>query len=787
MKFKKEIATLLLVSALLTTSLTACQKTPDGGNKINNTTPEITTIETTPQTPPEATTPEPPTTDEVAFEEPVVGENITCSLFSPSESIKGFEMRAGTGVYDFYPANDSKNRYFYIEQWDQALKFTDGTNATFVEDVLVTDDYLYVLAEFNASFLIDSNRWIKVITMKIDRNGTIVESHINKFEWNTHVSSTERIDYNLYSPEQFYIFYTDKGEADTPNGQWQIQVYESTDMGKTWSPKGEPYGGTSGKLQTWDFLLTRDFGYFVYTGEDITHQYDVYTTTDGGGTWQLQPFSCIDPNEEYYVKFNGIIVVNDEYVASFKAEKRLEGKGDEEEKVTFICKSNDFTEWTLTATRPQSSPSPYEEELDGNYYVCENFINDQLGYTFVFDCDTEFLTFLKTTDGGKTWERQPIVDAPEPGMHLGIDDAKMFTEDTGFIKKLWHGDGVIYVTTDGGKTWTHPDYGAPSAEEEFGYDDEASIEYVDGKYLLTVRTRGRREISFTYITQYESTDLRSWELVQPRTVIPCNGGIYNSGVHYMISEDGDLILYIPKWKEFFIVPNREDMYLVAETVEASCAVLSENKCTIFFRDFAPNNKPISLIQFTKGNPEVTIQPLNLPDDDCGYGQKYCNFIDDKIGYIFITEEVDHPGFASGAQKISKLYKTQDGGKSWDSLNCDNIPYISLRYSLMLAKFVTEDIGIIAGHLGPHDFNFHERTYITKDGGLSWIPVDLSAFADLFAYQVLDIEAYDLQYTNGTYYLYVEDRGEPTPEGVCKPCYIFTSTDGVEWNYLEKVN
>ena len=771
MKLKKEIATLLLASTLLTAPLTACNTAQNGGDDIDNTTPEINTGETTPEA---------PNTNEVTFEEPIVGENITCSLFSPSESIKGIEMRAGTGVYKFYPANDSKNRYFYIEQWDQALKFTDGTDATFVYDVLVTEDYLYVLAQFNASFLIDSYQWMKVITMKIDRNGTIVESHINRFEWNTRFTSTERICYNLYTPERFYIFYTNKGEADAPNGQWQIQVYESTDMGKNWSPKGEPFGGTDGKLQTWDFLLTRDFGYFVYTSEDITHQYDVYTTTDGGGTWQLQPFSCIDSNGEYFVKFNDIIVHNGECIASFKAEKRLEGKGDEEEKVTFICKSTDFTEWTLTATRPQSSPSPYEEYLGIDYDVRWNFIDNQIGYTFVFYWDTEFLTFLKTTDGGKTWERLPIVDAPKPGMHLGIDEAKMFTEDTGFIKKLWHGNGVIYVTTDGGKTWTHPDYGAPKTDEEYGYDDEASIEYVDGKYVLSVR---HREASFSYITQHESTDLKSWELVQPCTVIPCNGGIYNSGVHYMISEDGDLILYIPEWREFFIVPKREDMYLVAETVEASCAVLSENKCTIFFRDFAPNNKPITLIQFTKGNPEVTIQPFNLPDDDCGYGEKYCNFIDDKIGYIFVIEGGGHPGFASGAQKVSKLYKTQDGGKTWTLIDCSNAPYINLKECIILAKFATEDIGIIAGRHWANDYSFHERTYITKDGGLSWIPVDLRDFFERNPDKDWGIQAYDLQYIDGTYYLYVQAVHEETG----KPRYVFTSSDGIEWNYLEKVN
>ena len=1054
MKLKKEIATLLLTSTLLTASLTACQQAQDAGNEIDNnttpeittieTTPEITTIETTPQTTPETTTPEPPSTDAINFEHPIIGENITCSLFTLPEDIYKWEERSGTGVYTFVYNDDFDNHYFYVKEWDQAFKITDGTNATYVHDILVTDDYLYVLAKFDPYFMNKSYPWIKVITMKIDKSGAILESHINEFEWETRPFSSPHIDYNLYSPDQFYILYTEEGEADTAtaNDNWQVQVYESTDMGKTWSPKGEPFGGTDGYLQTWDFLLTRDCGYFVYIRDELTHQYDVYTTIDGGGTWQLQPFSCVDPNGEYFVKFNGIIVVNDEYVASFKAEKKLEGKGDEEEKVTFICKSTDFTEWTLTATRTDNSPSPYEEYLGNDYYVRWNFIDDQIGYTFVFYWDTEFLTFLKTTDGGKTWERQPIIDAPEPSMHLGIDDAKMFTEDTGFIKKLWHGEGRIYITTDGGKTWTGPDINIPQTDDH-GYSEFTNIEYADGKYLLTVRTRVHREISFEYISQYESTDLKSWKLVQPRNTIPCNG-THSDGIHYIIHEDGNLILYIPEWHQFFIVPKRDDMYIIEDVLDSCSAVLSETEGTLFFRDFSPDDKPISLIQFTRWNTEVTIRPLNLPEGNYSYEQKYCNFIDektgylfllggpndiqlhhffkttdggetwveqpvetspsiywkediicakmldeqvgcifgghhanddlssktyvtadggktwhkvgssielgsveaydftyengeyiiflrtarglgakkiprylvstdlenwklvihpensiniystecvssyfpsysvypakvlykyeyredgnvflqidawnqtvvlpftytdinwefaraatiygdkgifvyhpdglgksikilsftkgsneiteqtitwdkpineneifcdfidDKNGYIFVIEEGGHPDFASGYEKVSKLYKTQDGGKTWTSIDCSNAPYTNLRECIILAKFATADIGIIAGRHWASDYSFHERTYITKDGGLTWIPVDLSNFFDSSPDKDWGIQAYDLQYVDSTYYLYVQ----AVHEGADKPCYLFTSSDGVEWSYLKKVD
>ena len=103
--------------------------------------------------------------------------------------------------------------------------------------------------------------------------------------------------------------------------------------------------------------------------------------------------------------------------------------------------------------------------------------------------------------------------------------------------------------------------------------------------------------------------------------------------------------------------------------------------------------------------------------------------------------------------------------------------------MILAKFATADIGIIAGRHWASDYSFHERTYITKDGGLTWIPVDLSNFFDSSPDKDWGIQAYDLQYIDGTYYLYVQ----AVHEGADKPCYLFTSSDGVEWSYLKKVD
>ena len=350
-------------------------------------------------------------------------------------------------------------------------------------------------------------------------------------------------------------------------------------------------------------------------------------------------------------------------------------------------------------------------------------------------------------------------------MHLGIDDAEMFTEDTGYFKKLWHGSGETYVTTDGGKTWERTNYGCLIDPAEHGYDEELSIEYVDGKYLLTVRARRDIGISFTYITQYESTDLKSWKLVQPHNVIPCNGN-HSEGIHYIIHEDGNLILYIPDWHQFFIVPKREDMYLVAETVDASCAVLSENKCTIFFRDFAPNNKPISLIQFTRWNPEVTIRPLNLPEGNYSYGQKYCNFIDEKTGYLFLL--------GSSPIELSHFFKTTDGGETWVEQPVETSPSIYWKEDIICAKMLDEQVGCIFGSHHAND-DLSSKTYVTADGGKTWHKVGSSI-------ELGSIEAYDFAYENGEYIIFLRTaRGL----GAQKYSKQLVSTDLINWTFVEE--
>ena len=394
------------------------------------------------------------------------------------------------------------------------------------------------------------------------------------------------------------------------------------------------------------------------------------------------------------------------------------------------------------------------------------------------------LFMFETTDGGKSWN-QLSTNTFDFCTSDYINIIKFVSPNVGIISFRYVNISDLcertYLTLDGGLTWNPISQLPYPPDEEWGYSEVADLAFIDGFYYLTVKISDNNQGEL----QFCSKDLTNWTLL-PYSENDLNSNQNDPYAFYKYEEEtgGKVYLQIDAWNQTLTLPFAYQTDIEKFWIFYDATIVGDKGIFVYYPDNVGTS--IKILSFIKGSDEITEQTITWDEAIC-QNQIFCDFIDDENGYIFVTEEIDAPGFSRGAEKVAHLYKTQDGGKTWASVNCDNIPYISMRESLILAKFVTEDIAIIAGHLFADDFDFHERTYITKDGGLSWIPVDLSDFADLFAYQVLDIEAYDLQYIDDTYYLYVEDRGETTPEGVSKPRYVFTSSDGIEWNYLKQVN
>ena len=708
MKLKKEIATLLLASTLLTTSLTACQKTPDGGNKINNTTPEITTVETTSDTKPSDTA----NPNEVIRDVPELGK---LKLVPYSDMQNASIWR-----------NEDEEFFLYINEWDAYCQLSGLSSYHnwfyFTDNCIVIDDKTTTITLIDQ---VGKHDEPTIITYHFNRDNALVELHAVPLDI---IASSEYDTFfvNMHTADHGYYFLTPSIDGnqdwrmDGVQG-WPLFMFETTDGGKSWNQIS---------TNTFDFCTSDYVNIIKFVSPNvgiISFRYvnlkdlceRTYLTLDGGLTWnQISQLPYPSDEKWGYSEVIDIEFIDDCYCLTVKLSDNAQGKQ--------RYSSKDLKNWTL-----EKSPAVSLERYIGTWYDSQMPPDD--------------LTITSVSDG-------------KIECHLRVLQLDAFD------------DFDLTVTLQDGKFIFTDKNGLISGTMQFNRDS----------ILLTIE-----ESNSEYYQKGES-----WSFTIKDTIVRTIYSSSNSDgsdkvvCKYEYSKSGSMVyLQIDAWNQTLVLPFTFKHIVEIKFAPLAATIVGDKG---FFVDHPDNDgTSIEIFSFTKGSDEITEQTITWDEAIC-QNQIFCDFIDDENGYIFVTEEIDAPGFSRGAEKVAHLYKTQDGGKTWASVNCDNIPYISMRESLILAKFVTEDIAIIAGHLFADDFDFHERTYITKDGGLSWIPVDLSDFADLFAYQVLDIEAYDLQYIDDTYYLYVEDRGETTPEGVSKPCYLFTSTDGVEWSYLKKV-
>ena len=706
MKLKKEIATLLLASTLLTASLTACQKVPDGGDKIDNTTPKITTVETTPETKPTDTS----NPNEVIRDVPQLGK---LKLFSGNNLTKASIWRDENGEF-----------FLYINEWD-AYRQLSGLSSYrnwfyFTDNCIVIDDKTTTIS------LVDQNGKHDeptIISYHFNRDNALVELHAVPL--NIKASSEyDTFFVNMHTTDHGYYFLTSRMDGsldqrvDGVQG-WPLFMFETTDGGKSWHQI---------LTNTFDFCTSDDINIIKFVSpnvgiisfryvnlEDLCER--TYLTLDGGLIWNPISQLPYPPDKEWgYSEVVDLAFIDGFYYLTVKISDNNQGE-------LQFC-SKDLKNWTL-----EKSPAVSLERYIGTWYTSAIPPDD--------------LTITSVSDG-------------KIECQLGV-----------------YRLGLYYLT-------------AMQEDGKFVFTDEnnlisGTMQFNRDSILLTIE-----ESNSEYYQKGES-----WSFTIEDTIVRTlyfssdNDGSDKVVCKYEYSKNGSKVyLQIDDCDQTLVLPFTYKYITEIKFAPMAATIIGDKGFFVHHPD--NDGTSIEIFSFIKGSDEITEQTITWDEAIC-QNQIFCDFIDDETGYIFVTEEIDAPGFSRGAEKVAKLYKTHDGGKTWVSVNCDNIPYISMRESLILAKFVTEDIGIIAGRLFANDFNFHKRTYITKDGGFTWIPVDLSDFVEVFAGNVLDIEAYDLQYIDGTYYLYVEDRGETTPEGVNKPCYIFTSTDGMEWNYLKKIN
>ena len=197
-----------------------------------------------------------------------------------------------------------------------------------------------------------------------------------------------------------------------------------------------------------------------------------------------------------------------------------------------------------------------------------------------------------------------------------------------------------------------------------------------------------------------------------------NGVRGNSNVTYTFNQNSEFVLHVADWDEDHLVTSLSNKDINAIKYYATSVCVNNEQAFLFLTQ--PYEPKITVISFEKGSQSERV--VNLDVDEFIY-EVNGGFINENVGYLFAFKEVSE-GHATGGSKLSNLFKTEDGGKTWDSINVQNVPSISLRNDINFAKMISEDVGLISGGLGPADYDFCERTLLTTDGGLNWVIVSI---------------------------------------------------------------
>lgn len=222
-------------------------------------------------------------------------------------------------------------------------------------------------------------------------------------------------------------------------------IRKTVNGGETWEDlnTGFPY-----ILEVVDYIPSTNGMKAIISSND-----GLILTTDGGNTWEATATDLINSFLAIEVLPSGIIFVsshNGELIKSTDAGESWEILlSDFEEDIQDLSFINDSKGWATTRE------GIVFQTLDGgeNWTLLVETGYNQTKQMHFFDDNTGVLTaqgtFLKTTDGGLTWNELEASGAPVVAEELlALDENNMM---------LLAGNGYyVYITTDGGDNWSGP-------------------------------------------------------------------------------------------------------------------------------------------------------------------------------------------------------------------------------------------------------------------------------------------------------------------------------------------
>jgi|GEM_PF-1730767 len=208
------------------------------------------------------------------------------------------------------------------------------------------------------------------------------------------------------------------------------------------------------------------------------------------------------------------------------------------------------------------------------------------------------------------------------------------------------------------------------------------------------------------VTGYEPDNLDELKFKECYTYF--YGEYINRPKQITFAEDGaDLVLHLAAQGEY----SYERYYLVRNTsideYYRYCASAIEPY--MWFFNYAEEEHVIEVFRSQETGGYTTIA---VPENTY-IEQLYCKMVDGRVGYLFVF------GAGQGnTRELAYLYKTTDGGATWQAVECEDMPEYHHRDTPIYANFFDENTGLISCRYASLGY-LSERTFLTTDGGKTW--------------------------------------------------------------------
>ena len=217
-------------------------------------------------------------------------------------------------------------------------------------------------------------------------------------------------------------------------------------------------------------------------------------------------------------------------------------------------------------------------------------------------------------------------------------------------------------------------------------------------------------LALTLLTACDIADLEIPSNTE--TALEINGTIFSN----QETSENDITPYIDSHgKLAFYVRQTNCSYQTGVSIEESndytaTATQIEDRLLVFFtRSRYTATKTLDAAIFTPNSNDAIYYQIPLKHETAVYNL-FCNFTDQSNGFLFVF---------SGENEYSfDLYKTADGGESWQYTSNANGATAHWRDFPTAAKFASESVGLVSYRYTSIE-NVSDRTYLTDDGGKTW--------------------------------------------------------------------